>query len=97
MLEETHVPLWHVEPTTQADWFCHVPVLSQVCGSVELAHCLAPGAHVPEQVPVPVHTYGHACVVCQAPVASHVCTEVPLHWVAPGVQLPVHVPAPVHR
>jgi hypothetical protein len=55
VLATTHVPLWHVVKT-QADWFCHVPVLSQVCGVVELAHCLAPGTHEPEQVPEPLHT-----------------------------------------
>jgi hypothetical protein len=38
----------------------------------------------------------HVVVLCQLPVASHVCTPLPMQRVVPGRQTPVHWPAPVH-
>jgi hypothetical protein len=48
-----------------------VPVLSHVCAASPL-HLVAPGEHVPEHVPDPVHRYGQVIAVTQFPVASQV-------------------------
>jgi hypothetical protein len=39
---------------------------------------------------------GHACIVCQVPVASQVCAPPPAHCLPPGAQAPVHAP-PRHK
>jgi hypothetical protein len=44
----------------------------------------------PEHCPAVHAPLAQAWVVPQFPVASHVCTPVPMHWTAPGAHEPWH-------
>lgn len=87
-----HTPLTQVW-FTHAVPFCHVPVLSHVCGCVPELHCSAPGVHTPVQLP-PTHAWlVHAVAFCHVPLVLHVCGCWPLHCVCVGAHTPVQTPA----
>lgn len=90
----TQYPPWHAVPPMQAGPLCQVPVLSQACGVVGLAHCAEPGMHEPVQAPAPLQTSGQVWLVCQVPAESQDWETVPEQRVLPETQLPVHAPAP---
>ncbi|MGH7732572.1 MAG: hypothetical protein ACREOE_02440 [Gemmatimonadales bacterium] len=82
----THVWLLHAVP------FCHVPVLSQVCGWVPEVHWSPPGVQEPVQLPPTQAWLVQAVAFCHAPVLLQVCGCWPLHCFCPGAHTPVQRP-----
>ena len=76
-----------MEPLVQA------PALLQVCGVVT-EHWVAPGVQLPVQVPLTHAWFVQGCAVPHAPLASQVCTPLPVeaHFVLPGTHTPVQTP-----
>jgi hypothetical protein len=54
-------------------------------------HWRAPGTQTPAQLPFE-QTKGHAVVLCQLPLASHVWDALPLRRRVPGTQTPTQLP-----
>jgi hypothetical protein len=72
LLQATALPHWPAEQ----DW-------------TELPeHWDVPAVQVPVHCPAEHAPLAHGRVVPQLPLASHVCTPVPMHWTAPGVHAP---------
>jgi hypothetical protein len=76
---------------------CQVPLALHVCKSVpQLPHetgLVAPGVHMPVQVPW-LQTYWQAAPLsAHVPFDAHFCGWRLLHWSAPGVHDPAHIPA----
>src|SRR5882724_2309090 len=91
-----HSPHWPVPkqtpPLPQTAVPCHTPLGSQVCGMLPVGvHCLAPGLHMPAQLPV-AHRKGQSVPFVHLPLASQVCGVRPVHCFEPGTHMPPHCP-----
>lgn len=67
-------------PEAHAGSSAQVPVVSHVCCVVGFLHCVLPGTHMPEHMPVDAEQRnGQSMSVFQVPVPSQLCWLFPTH------------------